>query len=238
MKNKFILSVTICLLLLQGLSSYAQQTIINVPSSEVLPAGDIIFKESNRFRPFTNGGYTTLTPSATFGVGKGFEFSTAVGTYMGSETEIQGDISAKKVWFLGPSTRLSVGGTVSPYLNMGGHPDSFAFAHLSQRIKKTRTSITAGGYMHGIQSFPDKGGVLLGIEQVIIPNKLRLAMDWTSGNDSQGRMGVGLKYRPVSTVSITSAIIIPNKEFENISFNVSVSKFVSIKDLKELKRRL
>jgi len=127
---------------------------------------------------------------------------------------------------------------VSPYYSEASRPNTFAYAHLSQRIKKTRTSLTAGAYMHGKNSFPDKVGMLVGLEQVLIPNKLRLVCDWMTGDDSYGKMGVGLKYRPVPTVSIASAVIVPNNDDDNIGFNFSVSKFVSLKDLSSLKRRL
>lgn len=242
-KKSFYISASLILALILAFHHshvHAQQTIINVPSSEVLPAGEMVLKESNRFSPFQEG-YATLTPSATFGIGKGFELSTGVGTTLDGEgTLVRGDFSAKKVWFLGSSTRLTVGGTISPYFSELNRPNTFAFAHVSQRIKKTRTSLTAGAYMYGQNSFPDKVGALVGLEQVLIPNKLRLAFDWMTRDDSYGRMGVGLKYRPVPTVSIASAVIIPNKEDENIGFNVSISKFISLKDLKDNypKRRL
>jgi len=219
-------------------SAEAQQTIINVPSSEVLPAGDLILKESNRFRPFSDGGYTTITPSATFGVGHGMEIFGAVGTALDGSTQVRGDIGAKKVWFLGKTTRLTAGGTISPYLNQHAQPDTFIFTHLSKRVKQTKTSITAGAYINGRNRLPDQGGVLLGLEQVIIPNKFRLVADWISSEQSIGRLGVGFKYRPVPTLSITSAVIIPNEDTDNIGFNFSISKFVSLKDINLTKRRL
>lgn len=240
-KYSFFISTSLILIFILAFHHshvHAQQTIISVPSSEVMPAGEMIFKESNGFSPFTPGRYAGLTPSATFGVGKGFEVSTGVRTMFKDGTEVRGDIAAKKVWFLGSSTRLTVGGMINPYFNEPSRPNTFAFAHVSQRIKKTRTSITAGTYIYGQNSFPDKVGALVGLEQVLIPNKLRLAFDWMTGEDSYGKMGVGLKYRPVPTVSIASAVIVPNNDSDNIGFNFSVSKFVSIKDISSLKRRL
>ena len=199
----------------------AQQTIISVPSSEILPLGGVIFKESNRFNPMSDG-FATIAPSFTFGTGYGTEISTGVATTLDGNTLVRGDISAKKVWFLGASTRLTAGATVSPYLNRKEVPGAFTFAHLSHRIKETKTSITAGGYVGSRSGFADNGGVLLGIEQVIISNKLRVALDWMSGDNSNGRLGVGLKYRPIPTLSVTSAVIIPNKQSDDIAFNISI----------------
>lgn len=229
MKNKiYLLLILLFSVFANPLKVQAQQTIINVPSSEVLPQGDMIFKGSTRFRPFREDGFARVTPSFTVGAGHGIQFSGAVATTMGENNIVQGDISVKKVWFLGESTRLTTGGTISPYLNSTDKPDSFLYAHVSQRIKNTKTSITAGGYVAGVSSMPNMGGVILGVEQVVISNKLRVAVDWTSGLNSEGRMGVGIKYRPLSTLSITTAVIIPNRENDNIAFNVSFSKFLSI----------
>jgi len=227
-----IFFVIVCL----NLKAFAQQTIINVPSSEVLPFGGILLKDSNRFSPFDDG-YATITPSATFGLGHGFELSTGVATTLDKETFVRGDITAKKVWFIGNASRLTVGGTISPYLSESSRPNSFVYSHFTHRIKKTKTSITAGLYLHGKNSGPDSAGAILGLEQVIIPNKLRLALDWLSSEDSYGKMGVGLKYRPVPTLSLTSAVIVPNEDDEIIGFNFSLSKFISVKDFAS-KRRL
>ena len=79
---------------------YAEQTIINIPSSEVLPAENIILKESNRFNSHFDNGTTTMTPSVIFGVGHGFEFATGVGTTLNDNSIVRGNFSAKKVFFL------------------------------------------------------------------------------------------------------------------------------------------
>lgn len=243
-KNSFyyicISFILFVILIVCSPDAYAQQTIINIPSSEILPAGDLLFKDSNRFGSFSSGRNVSLTPSVTFGTGFGTELSTAIGTSIDKNysATVRNDISAKKVFFLGSSTRLTFGGTISPYLTQFSHPDTFIYTHLSKRIKKTRTSLTAGAYMNGQKGPIDTGGVILGLEQVIIPNKLRLAFDWTSGQDSLGRMGVGFKYRPIPTVSITSAVIMPNEDTDNIAFNISISKFISLDDENPIKRRL
>ena len=237
--NNFVKIALSFLIFINCSEVFAQQTIINVPSSEILPVGQIMFKDSNRFRPFEPNGYANLTPSFTLGVGHGAEISTGIGASLDKEysTTVRSDISAKKVWFLGHSTRLTFGGTIGPSLSEAVHPNTFIYTHLSQRIKKTRTSITVGAYMNGQEHLLNKGGVILGFDQVIVPNKLRFALDWLSGEDSYGKMGVGLKYRPVPTVSVTTAVIVPTKDSENIAFNISVSKFITLDDENPLVRR-
>lgn len=208
--------------------SKAEQTIINMPSSEVVPLGQIIIKSSAKISPFSNGLSSVITPVFTFGGGKGTEFSAGVGTTIQSNTLSRANLSAKKVFFIGSGSRLTIGGSVNPYLTETATPDTLFYTHFSQRIKKTRTSITAGAYIHGQKHMPHMAGAMLGVEQTIIPNKLRAAVDWISSDNSYGKFGVGLKYRPVPSVSMTTAIIIPNKDPEDLAFSFSISKFLSL----------
>lgn len=210
---------------------HGQQTIINVPSSEVLPAGNMIIKESNRFSPLPDKEFVNITPSVIFGVGKGTEVSAGASTALDGRCVVRGDFAAKKVFFIKESSRLTVGAKVSPYFSGGNAIDTFAYTHFAHRIRKTKTSLTAGGYVASRQNYlPNRAGVLLGVEQVIIPNKLRVAADWISGQESYSTFAVGLKYRPTPTISLTTAVLLPNKSSEGVSFNFSFSKFISIKD--------
>lgn len=230
--KKFSISVLICLVILfkQAIFAYAEQTIINIPSSEVVPFGQMIIKSSNKISPFSDDLSSVLTPIFTFGTGKGIEFSTGAGTTLQEHTLVRGNLSAKKVFFIGSGSRLTIGGSVNPYLTETATPDTLLYTHFSQRIRKTRTSITAGAYVNGQRHIPNMAGVMLGIEQTIIPNKLRAAADWISGEHSYGKFGVGLKYRPVPSVSITTSVIIPNKDPEDLAFGFSISKFLSLPD--------
>src|SRR5574344_1147300 len=125
----------------------AQQMIITVPSSDVLPSGQVILKTSAKSQ-FTNSDYTKLTPTATIGIGHGMDFSFGVPTKIDKDynTSTYGNIGLKKVWFVGNSTRFTAGGNISPSFNMPVTPDMYTYAHFSQKIKKTRTSITMGAY--------------------------------------------------------------------------------------------
>lgn len=214
-----------------NLQSFAQQTIINVPSSDILPKGDFILKESNYVYP---NEYVRITPSVIFGAGKGFEFSGGVGSTLDNNHSVKLDLSGKKVFMLPHNFRLTAGARISPYLNKGSEPDTFLYSHISHRIKKTKTTLTAGVYTSSkSECLPSHTGALLGIDQVIIPNKLRIVADYMSREDSYGAFAAGLKYRPVPTLSITTAVVVIPEDNNRVAFNVSVSKFFSIKALKE-----
>ncbi len=215
----------------------AQQTIINVPSADVLPKDSCIFKTSVK-NQINENGYTRISPTTTVGIGHGMDLSFAVPVRIEQDynTTVNGDIGLKKVLFLGNSTRFTVGGNIAPSFNDSITPSTFTYAHLTKKVKKTKTSLTAGAYLQGDSKILNSGGILVGVEQVIISNKLRLAFDWFSGDNSKGNYAVGLKYRPSQTLSITGATVIPNRNDESIAFQVSMSKYFTF-DLGSLRKK-
>lgn len=217
-------------------AAFAQQTIINVPSSDVLPYGEIILKQSNKFRPFGEGKYVSLTPQLILGTGKDTEISVEAGTNIEDTTSVKLNLTAKKVFRIKRAARFTIGGTLSPSLTEGQKPDSMIYAHGSYLCKKTRTTFTAGGFVGGRQEMPSLTGVMLGVDQTIIPNKLRVAVDWVSRDESWGVFGAGLKIRPEPTTSITTAVLIPNSSQDRMAFSVSISKYVG-KVLPEFARK-
>lgn len=208
-----------------GSTVCAQQTIISVPSSDVLPGGEVILKQSNRFSPFGDG-FVSLTPQATIGTGKGTEISVGAGTTIDDRTDVKLNLTAKKVFKIKRAARFTIGATLSPSLTEGRNPDSMIYSHGSYLIKKTKTTVTAGGFVGGRGEMPSLSGVMLGIDQTIIPNKLRIVADWISRDESWGAFSAGFKIRPEPTTSITTAIVIPNSNEDRIAFSISLSKYV------------
>ena len=223
-KLKYVLLITFIILTISPVS--AQQTIITVPSSDVLPLGEVILKQSNKFSPFSNG-YTSLTPQFIIGTGKDTEMSVGAGTNItDNNTSVKLNIAAKKVFKIKKGVRFTMGGTISPSLTEGQNPDSMIYAHGSYICKKTKTTITAGGFVGGKGEMPSLTRAMIGIDQTIIPNKLRVALDYISGDESWGVLAAGLKIRPEPTTSITTAVIIPNDTENRVAFSISVSKYV------------
>lgn len=204
---------------------FAQQNIINVPSSDVLPAGNVILKQSNKFSPFDNS-YVSLTPSAIMGLGKGVEASLGIGTSISENNSTNMNIGVKKVFKYKKATRFTVGGTLTPSLTEGKNPDSMVYAHTSYLCKKTKTTFTAGGFVGGKEQMPSLTGAMIGIDQTIIPNKLRVVADYISRNESWGAFSAGFKIRPEPTTSITTAVIVPNNHEDRVAFSISISKYL------------
>lgn len=233
MKKNVGLLVLIALFVCQ--SVFAQQTIISIPSSDVLPVGDIILKESNKINPFGDSSSYQLTPTVIFGSGFNTETSIGLSSSIASKTARTGlklNLATKKVFYLGKKTRFTVGTQISPNLNLGKNPDTMIYSHFNYRIKKTKTSVTSGMYASGKNSAPSNLGAVIGIDQVILPNKLRIAADYMTRTDSLGSFNVGFKYRPVPDLSITTAISLPTCEEQKVGFIISFSKYVgNIKDV-------
>lgn len=223
--KKFVITFFIFLFLTVQNYCFAEQTIITVPSSDVLPTGEIILKDSNRFTPWHDS-FVSITPSLTIGSGKGTETSIAAGTTLDDTTSVKLDIATKKVFKAGKSTRFTIGGRITPNLTDGKKPNSFVYAHGSYLVKKTRTTLTTGVYVMGRGDLPDRTGAILGIDQTIIPNRLRLVADWMSREDTSSALSAGFKIRPHSKTSITTAIMIPNSNEDRIAFTVSISQYV------------
>lgn len=203
----------------------AQQTILSVPSSDVLPGGEVILKQSNKFSPFGDK-FVSLTPQMTVGTGKGTEMSIGVGTNISDNNSVKLNLTAKKVFKYKKSTRFTIGGNLSPSLTEGRKPDSMIYAHTSFLIRKTKTTITAGGFVGGKGEMPSLTGAMLGIDQTIIPNRLRIVADYISRDESWGAFSAGFKIRPEPTTSITTAIVLPNADGERLAFSISISKYL------------
>ena len=231
MKTVLITFLITILTVIGSLPTFAQQTIVTVPSSDALPTGEIILKQSNKFTPWHES-FVSLTPSVIVGTGKGTESFFAVGTTMDDGASVKLDIGTKKVFKIGKSTRFTIGGRVSPNLTDGKNPNSFLYAHGSYLIKKTRTTLTSGMYVMGKEQMPNMTGAILGIDQTIIPNKFRVVADWMSRQDNGSAISAGFKIRPHAQTSITTAVIIPNCNDDRFAFSVSVSQYMgNIKDI-------
>lgn len=220
-----------------GLQANALQAIISVPSSDVLKKGTILLKESSRVYPGKGRKFIT-TPSVNIGLGHGFEVSAGIPVnikFEDGQTTEKINLEAKKVFYMGSdNNRLTFGGSIAPSLNMPVCPDMYIYVHASKVIPKTRTTLTAGGYMTGATHFLNSGGTILAIDQGIIGNKLKFQIELSSGYNNKSNFGAGLKYRPKDDFSISGAMILPMQETDNIGFQLSLSKFFYPKEKEKL----
>jgi hypothetical protein len=225
----FYLVFSFLLMFLQ-LEVFAQQNIINIPASDIVPSGEILLKETNDFWPFNPDEFVSLTPAVTVGIPYNINLTGGVGTSISDKTKVRARVGYKQVFIISEPLRFTIDSRLNPNLQSASTPSNITYAHFAAKIKKTRTQVIAGMYIANDKDFlPDKPGVVLGLEQGFPVDNLKLAVEWTSRNESYGLLGVGFKYKFTPTFSITNAVLIPNGDKGNWAFRISLSKYLNTK---------
>ena len=236
---KYLARFILILLCIFSISSdvKALQNIIDVPSTQVLEKNTFLLKESTNVFPYGDE-RVQVTPSISFGLGHGFEGSVSLPVNINFSEGLATEkirLKGKKTFYLGnENNRFMISGGIIPSLNMPVCPDMQVYALFAKRIPKTLTTITAGGYMVGDQHFLNTGGVVLGLEQGFFEDKFKIVTEWSSGYNSRSNWAVGMKFRPVKDLSITTAVIMPNREYDNIGFKLTLSKTIRMGEKEEL----
>ena len=205
--------------------SFALQSTINLPNSEITEKNDLFIKDVTVINPNTAKGSTS--PNITYGIGHNTELSLGVPvimTFKDSRFTVKGAIEGKSVIYLGDkNNRLTIGGGVYPYLNKSICPEGFMFTHFTRHIEKTNTKISIGGYISGDKTFINTGGLLIILDQKLYKD-LYLLNEYTTGNGSRVGYSVGLKYK-IKGTSITGAVLIPNHG-NNLGFQITVARLL------------
>lgn len=193
----------ILVLICGTISVFAQSTIFNIPSTDVLSEntfyleGDVIV----HFDKYQNGGFQTLGYRGVYGVTKKLEaganiFYTRTGD--GTPLEIQPNLKYKVYENEEHRIGVSVGTQIYVPLNKaaGNKTYGMIYANASKVIEQTNgTRITGGIYqMIGVdKNFGTKTGAIVGLEQPI-KGRLTFAADWYSGKNRFGYSAAGLSY--------------------------------------------
>jgi hypothetical protein len=178
----------------------AQQTIFNVPSSEVAERGRTFIELTSSFRPFGTH-YSTFLPRVIVGVGRGVELGAGVfdteGRTFGETTALE--LSAKWRFFNSEETGTQLAVTTRVNVPLRGQPEKgsfLTFAGLHQLIKPTRTRISGGVFNGTPRSLRPENltGGWASIEQPI-HRGLSFVADWMSGNHRLGFFTPGLSFK-------------------------------------------
>ncbi len=217
-------ALTLTLLFLLGTLAHCQQTILNIPSSDVLDKGKAYVRFDVSHYPVLNG--TTFTPNFIFGVGHNVElgvnaealsdptsFSTTsiVPNFKWKFKEIRsGD--GKLEFYLGDKIYV-------PVHNRGFRAGNFLYVAGALSID-TGTRLTAGVFNYqDVYSRGNRSGAMVGIEQPVLYTKrmdrslLTLAADWQSGKGGNGYLTGGLMFFPTSRLMVIPAYQVGNTQF-------------------------
>lgn len=200
--------LTLLLLLFYSGKSFAQQTLFNVPSADVLEKSQIFLQHESQFSGdfglFTNyaslgiGKYTELD-LALFGIGTkkvrnetlGIGFKTALPIHKESET---------KVTF----------GNIIPVSLRGGGVGGYFYSHLSTRLQNLKTRFTSGILTGTTTLFGRDFICYIGAIEQPINKKFGLQIEWHSGKHINGFLIPGFYLNLNKYATLWTGYQIPN----------------------------
>lgn len=186
----------------------AQQTIFNVPTTDVLDRKkvyvelDASFKTNNQ--PALNR-FSSFVPRIVVGVGGNVEVGLNVtgNVQPGSDSTTLVPTLKWKFYQNKKKDVALIAGTnfYIPVKNRSYNAGAYSYLAVSKTINKTR--LTAGGYVATKNVFAAKatrGGGQFGFEQTV-NSKLTIAADWITGRHSAGYFTPGIFYKPSPKVT-------------------------------------
>lgn len=195
----------------------AQQTIFNVPTTDVLERGKVYAELDVPFKPDEGesvGRFSSFVPRVVVGVGRRVEVGLNVNGNIqpGADTTTLVPTAKLKLYDGGDNGWAVVVGDnlFVPVRNRQYDAGNYSYMAVSKTAGKTR--LTAGGYHYTPDVVaPDahRAGGQFGFEQTINP-RLTLAADWITGRHAGGYFTPGAIFKPHPKVTGYAAYSIGN----------------------------
>ncbi|MBP6002707.1 MAG: hypothetical protein KA746_04645 [Pyrinomonadaceae bacterium] len=211
----------VCVAILLGSAIFvsAQQTIFNVPTTDVLGRGQVYVEFDAAFKvDKTNqyGRFSSFVPRVVVGLGGNVEVGLNVSGNIqpGSDSTVLVP-SVKWKFFENKKkdTALIAGTNIYiPIRNRSYTAGTYSYLAVSKTINKTR--LTAGGYVASknvLAPTAVRTGGLFGVEQSI-NSKFSIAADWISGRHAAGYFTPGVIYKPHPKVTTYFSYSIGNDQ--------------------------
>ncbi|MFA7658212.1 MAG: hypothetical protein WCY19_02130 [Candidatus Gastranaerophilaceae bacterium] len=213
---------------------YAQQTVFNVPSADVTPQGHLFLQQEAQFRGWNPGAFFNGTTYTAVGVGHNTEIDATlfnvgapatqnISLGVGFKSAIP--IPGLKEKFPEREFKLTVGSDVLIGLE-GNGVGNWTYAHLSGRVPKLNTRLTAGVSYGTRQVFGQETTAFIAAVEQPVTKKLSLIGDWFSGDEHwAGYLIVGASYALPKNTTIYAGYQIPNSPKVGTSgFVIEVAK--------------
>ena len=185
------------------LNANAQQTIFNVPTTDVLDKGKVYVELDAAFKTNNAGAlnkFSSFVPRIVVGVGGKLEIGLNVSGNIQPGADATTLVPTAKWKFYEnekKNTALIAGTNVFiPIRKRAYKFGTYSYLAGSKTINKTR--LTAGGYVASKNVFAPnavRGGGQFGIEQTV-NSKLTFAADWITGKHASGYFSPGVIYKP------------------------------------------
>ncbi|MBS1789851.1 MAG: hypothetical protein JST85_19165 [Acidobacteria bacterium] len=196
------LAVIGTLLSLSGQTVFAQSTIFNIPTTDVVAPQKTYFEFDfiGHLEHFDKGGFHSFVPRVVYGVGKSVEVGLNVAaTHSAAPTVVYAQPNIKWQFYANEKSgaALSVGAIAYTPLRNRDDNDTFGlfYGNVSKKFKGTYgPRLTVGGYgLAGLDADVDKGGAIVGYEQPIA-GKVSFVADWFSGKNGFGYVTPGFSF--------------------------------------------
>lgn len=226
-----------------SLKVYAQQTVFNVPSADVTPEGKLFLQHESQFRPYNPHSFWLGTHYSAVGVGHNTELDCTLfnvsaprnnNITLGLGFKSAMPIAGLKEKYPEREFKLTVGSEVLVSLE-GEGVGNWSYAHVSGRVPKLNTRLTAGLSVGTKQIFgKDTVDFIAAVEQPV-NKKLNIIADWYSGKENfTGFLIVGFSYKLPKDINLYAGYQIPNSDANGHSgFVIEVSKIFDLKHEKE-----
>lgn len=229
----------IIMLLVSALESCAQQTVFNVPSADVTPEGKLFLQHESQFRPYNPHSFWLGTHYTAAGIGHNTELDATLfnvstprsnNITLGLGFKSAMPVAGLKEKFPEREIKVTVGSEVLVSLE-GEGVGNWSYAHLSGRLPKLNTRLTAGISTGTKQVFgKDTVDFIAAVEQPVT-KKLSIIGDWYSGHENfTGFLIVGFSYKLPEDTALYAGFQIPNSSANGHSgFVIEVSKILPLK---------
>lgn len=219
-----IFSLFALVLIVQTTSTFAQSTLFNIPSTDVVPAKKVYleFDFVSHLESYDKGGFQSYIPRAVVGVGKKFEVGVNVGftrSAVPNSVEIQPNIKYQAYANEKNGVAVSTGVVLYAPVTRRAGTNTFAMAYgnVSKQVTGKYGPRLTGGYYGLINRVNGTGarqGAMVGYEQPITP-KVKFVADWFSGNNRFGYVTPGIAITTSKTSALYAGYSIGNEGRRN-----------------------
>lgn len=213
---------------------YSQQTIFNVPSADVTPKDHIFLQQEAQFRGWGQDAFFNGTSYAAVGVGHNTEITTTLfnvgapdtsNMTIGAGFKSAIPIPGLKEKFPEREFKFTIGSEILFGLE-GNGIGNWTYAHLSGRVPKLNTRLTAGVSYGTRQVFGINNVSFIGGIEQPVTKKFTVICDWYSGSEHfSGFLIPGFSYAFPKNVTLYAGYQIPNTPRNGVSgFVVELAK--------------
>lgn len=226
-----ILKILLFFALIFPFNCFAQQTIFNVPSADILDEKKVFIQHESQFRTKEPNNFINATNYFAYGVGSNTELdATLFNLSSPASQNVSLGIGFKKSFdldFLSSKeykTKIIVGDMV-PFSLQNEGVGNWAYIEPSLYFEESRTRIT-GGIMHGTkQIFGEDVICFLGGFEQKITSKINFISDYYSGKHALSIWASGFSYAAPRDLTFYAGYQIPNaKKVGRNSFVIEIAK--------------